>query len=430
MQCSHSLHLADRSACHDHLAPIGNRGLTIEGIVHITMFTSATKKRLVISCLIATSLGSALTTGSASADPKQLTAAIGVGSDTTQDIMNAVSGSSNGAPYTPIISSAGSGSRQVISFDATPPAGVADNCISPKIGGPTFTRPNGSTGGRRALSRAIDGTKYGSAACGGVQDVSGLIDFARSSSGPGSGDVGTDLTYIPFGRDGVSFGYYRTDGSPVTTLTKAQLTSLFTTGPQVIAGVRIVPCGIQTSSGTYSFWNGVTTASAGQEDSSTAVCNAFLGRAQENNGDDLKARGDAADAASDGSQVIIGFSAGAFIAKSNLVAPGAPPAGVGIGTVSNNGSGVNLGSPTTGTAPNLAPSAAFFGDGTFGRTVYNVFETAKITSTFGNDDLKTLFVGSGSSLCSATTIINTFGFLVAPNCGTTTIKGSLIGGQL
>ena len=397
------------------------------------MLHTSAKQRLALAVALTASLATAFTGGSANADPKQLTAAVGVGSDTTQDVMNAMAGYTNDTYFTPIHSTSGSGARQIISFDALPPAGVADNCITPKVGGPTFTRPNGSTGGRRALSRAIDGTNYGSAACGGVQDVAGLVDFARSSSGPAAGDTGTNLTYIPFGRDGVSFGYYRADGSPVTTLTRAQLTSLFTTGPQVIGGVRIIPCGIQTSSGTYSFWNGVTTANGTQENSATTECNNLLGvgvRSQENNGADLQARGDAADAAVNGTQVIIGFSAGAYIAKSNLVAPGAIPAGVGIGTISDNGSGTNLGSPVVGTAPNLTPSSTFFGDATFGRSVYNVFPTSVITSAFGNDDLKTLFVGGTSALCSNVSVINAFGFLVHPSCGSTATKGSLISGQL
>lgn len=426
--------MAVRLACHSAHCPATKSGSTSpEGTTHTTMLHSSAKQRVALAIALTASLAAAFSSGSVGADPKQLTAAVGVGSDTTQDVMNAAAGYTNGNYYTPIHSSEASGARQIISFDATPPAGVSDSCITPKVGGPTFTRPNGSTGGRRALSRAIDGTSYGSAACGGVQDVSGLVEFARSSSGPASGDTGTALTYIPFGRDGVSFAYYRADGSPVTDLTRAQLTSLFTTGPQVIGGVRILPCGIQAGSGTFQFWNTVTTASTTQENTATTECNNLLGvgvRAQENNGDDLKARGDAADAAVNGTQVIIGFSAGAFIAKSNGVAPGTPPAGVGIGSISNNGASVNLGSPVVGIAPNLTPSSTFFGDATFGRSVYNVFPTSVITSAFGNDDLKTLFVGPSSSLCSNVAVVNAFGFLVHPSCGSTATKGSLISGQL
>ncbi len=368
----------------------------------------------------------------ANADPKQYTAFIGVGSDTTQDVVNALAGHANGTNFTPVQSSAASSQRQLISFDATPPTGT-DPCITPKLGGTTFTRPNGSSGGRRALSRALDSTGYGSAVCGGIRNINGLVDFARSSSGPAAGDTNSQLTYVPFGLDAVSFAYYRADGSPVTTLTRAQLTTLFTTGVQTIDGVRILPCGIQTGSGTFQFWNTVTTASTAAEATATAECNNLLGvgvRAQENDGVELKARGDAADAAVNGTQVVIGFSAGAFVAKSNGVASPTPPAGVGIGAISNDGAGNNLGSPVAGTAPNLTPVSGFYTNPVFGRSVYNVFATSRITSAIGNTDMKTMFSGPTSTLCQATATIQTFGFLVSPNCGSTTLRGGYISGQL
>ena len=393
------------------------------------MLKSAHTKRLAFAVAMTATLGTTFVGGSAQADPKQLTAAVGVGSDTTQEIMNAMTGFTNAVNYTPIQSSSASGYRQVISFDALPPAGVADACITPKVGGPTFARPNGSSAGRKALSRAQDGTKYGSVACGGVQDVAGLVDFARSSAGPASGDVGTALTYVPFGRDGMSFAYYRAAGTPVTSLTRAQLTTLFTTGAQTVGGVRILPCGIQTNSGTYAFWNLVTTASSTTENTATTECNALLaaGRAEENAGDQLKARGDAADAATPGTQVIIGFSAGSFIAKSNLVSPGTPPAGVGIGSIDDAGI---ITSPVIGTAPNLTPNSVHYASTIYGRNVYNVFPTAVITSAFGNDDLKSLFSGTTSAMCSATATIEKFGYQTIATCGSTTLKGSLISGQL
>jgi hypothetical protein len=398
------------------------------------MISSITKKR--VACgLIAASLGASLMVGSASADPAQFTAFVGVGSDTTQDVHNALAGKSNGILFTPVQSSAATGGRQLISFDATPPAGAADNCITPKLGVATFTRPNGSSAGRRALSRAIDGTGYGTAATCALADVSGSVDFARSSALT-TGST-SELTYLPMGRDALSFAYYRAAGSPVTSLTRAELTSLFTTGPQTIGGVRIVPCGIQTGSGTFQFWNTVTTASTTAENTATTLCNTALGRAQENDGPALKARGDALAAipAEANSQVIIGFSAGAFISKSNGLADPAPGAGVGIGSISNNGAGVNLGSPIAGTAPNLTPASTFYGDGTFGRVVYNVFPTSIITGP-GNADLKSLFVDTDagatntSTLCAASATINAFGFLSVSNCGAAGITGPSLAGQL
>ncbi len=370
-------------------------------------------------------------TSPVNADPKQFEAFVGVGSDTTQDVLNAFSGFSGGTNFTPLQTSAATNRKQLISFDAT-----GSDCIIPKPGSGAFNRPNGSTGGRRALSRSIQQQPYGNSVCGPAagSNVSGAVQFARSSSGPAGGDTGTDLTYVPFARDGVSFAYYRTDGSPVTTLTRAQLTSLFTTGTQTIGGVRIVPCGIQTASGTYGFWNTVTTATAAQEDAATADCQALPGldRLQENDGVELQTLGDQADAAVNGTQVVIGFSAGAFIAKSNGVAAPTPPAGVGIGSISNDGNGNNLGSPIVGAAPNLTPSATFFGNGTFGRTVYNVLQTSVISSAFGNLDTKSMFAGPSSAVCSAaaSVTVQTFGFLPAPNCGVLTIRGSLISGSL
>jgi len=402
------------------------------------MISSISKKR-VASGLVAAALGASLMVGPANADPAQYTAFVGVGSDTTQDVHNALAGKSAGLFYTPVQSSAATGNRQLISFDATPPAGVADNCITPKLGAATFTRPNGSSAGRRALSRAIDGTGYGTAATCALADVSGQIDFARSSALTSGG---TALTYIPMGRDALSFAFYRANGAPVTSLTRAQLTSLFTVGPQVIGGVRIVGCGIQTGSGTFQFWNSVTTATAPQEDAATALCNGLGlpgvgGRAQESDGPDLKLRGDAIALipAEVATQVVIGFSAGSFIARSNNVAFPSPGPGVGIGSISNNGAAVNLGSPVTGIAPNLAPSATFYSDNTFGRLVYNVFPTSVVTGP-GSNDLKSVFVdqaaipGNEATLCAATTTINTFGFLSAPNCGATGITGALLAGQL
>lgn len=403
------------------------------------MMTSNTKKRIGLGLVAASILGSALSIGSANADPKQYTAAVGVGSDTVQDVMNALAGSTNGISYTPINSGSATSFRQEISFDAFPPVGVADTCITSKLNGPSYTRPNGSTGGRKALYAASGLSTVGwtgvpingAAICSTAVDVSGQVDFARSSAGPAAGDIGTDITYIPFGRDAMSFAYYRAAGLPVTTLTRAQLTTLFTTGPQIINGVRIVPCGIQTSSGTYAFWQKVTTATTSQENTATTECNSLTAgvRSEENDGTALKTRGDllAAAAGTANDQVVIGFSAGAFIAKSNLAAPGTPPATVGMGSISDNGSGTNIGLPITGTAPALAPASSFYGDSVFGRNIYVVLPTTVATG-IGNAAIKALFVGATSAICNATATINTFGFLPNASCGSTATKGSWITG--
>lgn len=394
------------------------------------MRTSSPKKRLVAgfaSLAVAATLGSTLAGGAAHADPKQYTAAVGVGSDTVQDVFNAFAGTTNGAFYSPLSSGAATGGRQLISFDAINPTG-GSTCITAKLNGPTFTRPNGSGAGRKALyaSSGLSTTGFtGTSATGtcatGV-DISGQVDFARSSSVSSSVVGGaTVVSYLPFGRDGVSFAYYRKNGAPVTTLSKSDLVSLYTTGSASIGGVRIIPCGLNLSSGTFAFWNqqlGV----ASTENAATTECNNLLGaRAEENDGTALKARGDAlaAIAANSGDEVVVAFSAASFIAKSNNVAPGAPPAGVGIGSISNagGGTGPELGSPVTGTAPSLAPNATFFNDTTFGRFVYTVLPTSVATGP-GNAAIKALFVGSTSAVCSAPSTISSFGFLPIGTCGT------------
>lgn len=374
-------------------------------------------------------LGASVITGpSAGADPKQFSALVGFGSDTTQDILNALSGEANGNLFNAVRSDAASGKVQITSWDA-----VGSTCITPKAPGATINRPNGSSAGRRILSRAIEGTTYGNASCGASatgKPVAGLVDFARSSAGPsGSGSA---LTYIPLGRDALSFGFYRAGGSPVTTLTRADLTAIFTnTGaPLVIGGVEIIPCGIQTASGTFQSWNTLTTASTGQEATATATCNAAGNgaRLQENDATGLKAKGDAI---AGGKQVIVGFSAANFISQSNGVAASQMAVGVDLGSISNNGTGTNIGVPYTGTAPNLVPAATFYNDSVFGRTVYNVLDSDRVNG-FGDNALKTMFVGPTSAICSAAaqTTVNAFGFLTVTDCGSTTLTGPLVSGTL
>lgn len=345
---------------------------------------------------------------SATADPKAATALVGVGSDTTQDVMNALAGFNNGINYTPVQSSVASGQKQITSWDATP----VGTCITPKTPGATFDRPNGSTNGRKALSRSMDGALWGTTACGaGGKVITGLVDFARSSAGPAS--AGTDLTYIPFGRDAMSFAYSANGVAPVTTLTSAQLNALYTVGPQTIDGVEIIPCLPQTGSGTYQFWLTAVGATASQAGAATMAC----GQVQENDAAGLKAKGDGFP----GKQVVIGFSAANFISQSNGVAPSQLAAGVDLGSIDA------LGKPYTGTGSSLSPSATFYASTKYGRDVYNVVPTAKLGGfATVNADFKSLFVGTGSAICSAAaqTTVNAFGFLsLGSACGSTTLTG-------
>lgn len=391
------------------------------------------RSKLVLAALAATiSVGLLAPSSPASADPKFADAFVGLGSDTTMDVMSALSGYANGKAFTPVQSSSASGSKHIASWDSKLSTHT-DNCIAPKLKAPTVYRANGSTEGRRMLSRAIDGTTYGpSDQCGGAKAVTGLIDFARSSSGPSGGDVGTALTYVPFGRDALAVGYYSTGvATPVTSFTRAQITTLFTTGAQVIDGVEVIPCGIQLGSGTYSSWNGMTTATADQEAAATLTCNTAGNgsRLQENDGAALKAKGDA----QPGKQVIVGFSVGNFVAQGNGVALSQLAEGLNLAAISDDGTSANLGMPyttsTVGDTTVYAPATAYYASTVFGRLVYNVFDTARVTG-FGNRDIKTLFVGADSAVCSAAgqVIVNSFGFSTIDTCGSITLTGSLISG--
>lgn len=381
--------------------------------------------------------------GSASADPEQLDKfnLVGVGSDTTQEVMNALQGFAAGISYTPLRTAGG---QQLLSFDATQD-GTIDTCIETRTGSPAIYRPNGSSEGRRAVSRAFSiGGTYGIPGCG-IKPVAGLVDFARSSSGPGATQTPQNLVYIPFGRDGVSWAYY----SPVaantqTALTTGQLTSLFATGPQIINGKLIVPCGIQDGSGTFTFWNTALGTTA-TEATGTAPCNGIGGvpngdgRLQESKADQLKTKGDllqtlslpACDGVPGGSpvscagaQVIAGFSASAYIAAGNGVSSTGFEASVHMGTITG------VGTPVNGTAPALSANAAFYGSGTFGRDVYNVLPKDTV------DDIasvaREMFVGPDSKVCSdaAEAIVADFGFLtLGANCGSTSLMGPFLSGQ-
>src|SRR5262245_32766910 len=164
-----------------------------------TMSTPIHKKKSVriVAALAAVgaigSLGLIGSSSPANADPKQYSALIGYGSDTIEQVTNALAGFQNGINYPPL--QAGSSKQQLVSWDATP-----DNqCFAPLPGSPSIHRPNGSGEGRAMLSHADLGDGYGSAACGGLKNVGGMIDFARSSSTVS--DASGPLTYIPFGRD-------------------------------------------------------------------------------------------------------------------------------------------------------------------------------------------------------------------------------------
>ena len=182
-----------------------------------------------------------LVAGPASADPAAGVYAdlVGTGSDTTQDIMNGLSRALGENPDT--------GNLYLASYDAAPGDMVGADCntpddkITPQEEGVTFVRPNGSSNGRDALRASIGQTSSASIksyACGlsggsavtlNPTDHKGVVQFARSSSGPGAGDTRTSgvLAYVPFAKDAVTVAVSPTTKIPALTFGTSSVNTSF-----------------------------------------------------------------------------------------------------------------------------------------------------------------------------------------------------------
>jgi hypothetical protein len=403
------------------------------------------------------------------ADPQQLNDVIaGVGSDTTQAFMDAMAGFNDGTNYTPINAGSANGYKQVISFDATVPTGKSNSCITTKLNGPAFTRPQGSGAGRLALYNAsgstysvtsgtgsqgytgtYTGNKYtgkvgtqGFAICAANQDLSGQVDFARSSSvfGGTSVGTGTEVTFVPFARDGLSYAVYRPGdkANAPTTLTRYQLIQMYnsTTADRskatLSSGLIVIPCGINLLSGTKGDFqtkvlNGLsnTTEDAATNECNTKAATGATGRLEENDSSMLKAKGDALYASgtyagNNNLVVVAGFASSAYIAKGNQLDKPYVDADVKLGGFSDTSAtatadGINLGNPiASGTVAgkNLVANTTWYKNSTMGRTVFNAFPTDSVA---GDPSTIALFVGTTSALCAQEATMTSFGFLPLTN---------------
>lgn len=307
----------------------------------------------------------------------------GAGSDTTQDVVNGL---------TTVVSSLGS-------YDATGTATIKTTST-----GVTFNRPNGSTAGVQALSAAssIDtGTHLWAGA-----DITGQLDFARSSSGASSSFPGSALTFIPFARDAVTFAVNAASDFPRDipigssgNTTEMSLRNIYNcTYTRYTDGegnaVTIRPLVPQAGSGTRTFWQSALGLTA------FGPCVTDLnGVVQEHNGAAVTGAGD-----------IVPFSIAQFVAQGNH---GLLPT-----TVAERRSQVELGSIGS-IKPVLLKSTGVELNGSFpvNRLVYNVVETARL----GESAIASAFVGSGSGICSAASTIRAYGFATIANCGATTV---------
>ncbi|WP_079125293.1 substrate-binding domain-containing protein [Streptomyces lushanensis] len=317
----------------------------------------------------ATVLGLSLLTAPASADPvpasdyRQL---VGVGSDTTQDIGNAL-----GLTFA---DSNGPSSRLIASYDA-----VGTTPIKTRVLGCVIARPNGSSPGIDALRNAISAS-------------TGCIDFARSSRGPVDLST-TRLTWIPFAKDAVT-AVVRSD-SPLNDavgFNTGQLRTIYSCAKTTHNGVALTPLLPHPGSGTRTFFLdkiGLTEAQVG------ACVN---GTVQPNDGLALDTAGD-----------IAPYSVAQYIAQTSDVA--------------TDRHGDTVLTRVDGVTPRNA-SGTLNVNFPYNRDVYNVVPTAKLNGGPTPDtDLISTFQGTVSRVCTQANLIAAYGFGTLGNaCGNTNIK--------
>lgn len=147
----------------------------------------------------------------ASADPSSVPAKtdfVGVGSDTTQDVLNRLATGWNGRTPAP--------SQKLASWDATP----RNTNITPASGCTSVPRPDGSSAGINALKA----------------DTTGCIDFARSSRVNSASE--DNLVFIPFANDVLTYAFDAPSSNAIKNLTKAELASIYTCTKLTWSSVR------------------------------------------------------------------------------------------------------------------------------------------------------------------------------------------------
>lgn len=353
-----------------------------------------------------------LATVPANADPARPYAS--VGSDTIQDVWNALTNDTLAADGT---TSAAAYAGSIASYNAFDNNGDAYQ-IKTKALGNWFVRPSGSGDGVKALSTAWNDAKnhvwtkapalpagsISAASCTaspGAGDTSGIaptctatngtysttavssvlgsrdVDLARSSSGPSGTSTTGDLAYVPFARDAVSIAVKGIANFPA--LNAAELKALYTGTPvagdntvQFTAGglpevlgtdsvlYPVQPQIPQIGSGTRKFFLqkiGFTDITSSGTSASLAsyipFANASVaqGGNAENDGTVLKNTGD-----------LEPFSAAQWIAQNNA-APGVAnttDATEVIESLTTNQGGTPAAlAAVTGTAPNLVPGPLY-----------------------------------------------------------------------
>ncbi len=359
------------------------------------------KKPLILGLVAGIALSTAAITP-AFADPVS-NGLVAVGSDTLQDSMNALTnGTSVTGSTVRIVASSGTPVGNFDAFGSSP--------IQTKSTGAFFARPNGSGAGVDALISSITGQPYGSM----TTAISGQVDIARSSSGPGANaDASGRLAYVPYARDAVAYIYYPDPAAPndLAHLTAADLKTIYSSDTvQTFGTTAVHPLIPQPASGTRKFFlTAIGMASSPACGLSTCpTTGANVSTIPENDASQLTQVGQ-----------IIPFSVASWIAQSNKVAPST------IGATST----VKLGSPTgtaptTGSGTSLSANSAYYANTTWGRDTYLVVEFDRLATDPDLaglvDDTTTSLTNFSSALPSQPGSVKIkFGF-IAPS--STTVK--------
>jgi ABC-type phosphate transport system substrate-binding protein len=323
------------------------------------------------ACLATLSLtiGSAMADPSNPAGPRDLA---GTGSDTTQGVMNGLSD---------VVKI--NNNKVIASYDATGSAQITTKGTTGSAPC-TMNRPSGSGAGIDALVASL-------AANGGAGD--GCLQFARSSKNDSANRGGKNLVYIPFAVDQIGYATKISSSNIPPTLSIDHLRSIYNC--QVSAIQPMLP---QFSSGTRTTFLaalGFTDASDfTSQTNHTCIkqVDATGAPMLENTGKKLFA-----------SNQIIPYSISVFVAQSN-------------GIQTDDHGFTKLGRINDLVPLQAGPSA------TITRDVYNVVPKSQIGA---GTETNTVFVGSGSLVCTNTDVIKRFGFQPktdSPGCGSTTIQ--------
>ncbi|WP_051813862.1 substrate-binding domain-containing protein [Kitasatospora sp. MBT63] len=320
-------------------------------------------KRQLAKCVtVAAGLGLLVAgTGTAQADPGAVRPLSGVGSDTTQGVMNALAN---------VVTV--NGQKVIGSYDA-----VGSATINTKAAAAcqNLARPNGSGAGRTALLNELN-------------KGNGCLDFSRSSS-LNLAAATPGLTYVPFAVDGVTYAVSAGSSVPLD-LSVADLHAIYTCDPGYVGtapNYSIRPLLPQAGSGTRSFWESTVGIADGDVQAGRYPCIADTKggkKIEEHDGRVLDTTS------------LVPFSIAQYIAQSS-------------GTLADIRGTAQLGNV------NGVPSVLLNTSATAVRDVYNVIPTSKV----GVSPWSEAFVGANSGICQQSAVIKQYGFGVNANCGDT-----------